>query len=166
MSIILTLLISLSALSQSDTSLRKDVIVIPCSSHWSGRYENLNENGRFHYYDDCETIKSRTTYGYHNEDSTVYLYRLTTYYENGNISYDSILDFREKAIATITVHSFYENGKKKRVMKMTAEMDPNRTSIPAKKDLLWNGKEKHYNKKGRKLRVELLENICHGNRSN
>ena len=153
--------VSLSLLSQADSTLREHVKVIPCTSHWSGRYENLKANGRFHYYDDCETVKSRTTYGYDNEDSTVFLYRLTTYYENGKISYDSILDFREKAIATITVNSFYENGKKKRVMKITAEMDPNRTSIPEKKDLLWNGKEKHYNNKGRKLRVKLLENICH-----
>jgi hypothetical protein len=124
--------------------------------HYSGEFDGLRSNGHIHR-DSIGNMVSNSMYCRSFEDSTIFYYRLT-YYSKGKISYDSIVDFREKKWAKSIILKYDSEGQKVYTRIIKAKLDPKRKDIPIRSETMWNGKETYFNNKGRKTSKKKIEN--------
>jgi len=145
--------VSTSLFAQNDTidTTRFNIQVEEISSiiHYSGYYKGLRSNG--HIVSDTNgNIVSKSMYCASFEDSTIFYYRLTRYFPNQEIKYDSILDFTNKRTAHTIVICKSCTGKTKYSIKLKAKLNPKHNDIPIRSETLWYGRELFFNEHGEK----------------
>jgi hypothetical protein len=112
-------------------------------THYSGTYGKLRMSGH-QTHDSLGNIIMDSKYCSSETNKNIFYYRLLRYYKNGNVKYDSIVDFRKHKRLKMRVSTYDKNGKtlRKKNLHSTLNIKPN-SPLP-RDSVTWNGKEITY----------------------
>ncbi|NOQ72274.1 MAG: hypothetical protein GQ574_09750 [Crocinitomix sp.] len=110
-------------------------------THYSGYFGKLSMSG--HEVEDSLGNKiSNSKFCQLEGNPQIWFYQLTEYYLNGEIKYDSILDFRDHKRIKMQVSAYSANGSKLRVLRLKSKIEFGSAEGIKKDSVFWNGFEK------------------------
>ncbi|MFT5821181.1 MAG: hypothetical protein ACI8ZM_002430 [Crocinitomix sp.] len=112
-------------------------------THYSGYFGKLRMSGHI-VEDSLGNTISLSKFCQLENNTNIWFYQLIEYHKNGNIKYDSIVDFRNHKKLKIRVYSFQLNGSKKRILRLKSKIEINPNEEINRDMVFWNGFEKVY----------------------